>query len=68
MVTMEEGTCPKPAIEESCKPECIKPLLEYQACVKRIHGKPEAHCTGQFFDLYACIDKCTAPRLFAVLK
>lgn len=64
----DEGVCPKPAIEEACKPECIKQLLAYQQCVKRIEGKPEAHCTGQYFDYWHCVDHCTAPRLFSVLK
>ena len=64
----EDAECPKPAIEEACKPECIKQLLSYQQCVKRIEGKPEAHCTGQYFDYWHCIDHCTAPRLFSVLK
>ena len=64
----EEGECPKPAIEESCKPECMKQLLAYQRCAKRIKGHSGAHCTGQYFDYYACIDHCTAPRLFSVLK
>ena len=64
----EEGVCPKPEIEESCKPHCIKELLAYQACAKRIAGKKDAHCTGQYFDYWKCIDHCAAPRLFAVLK
>ena len=54
--------------EEACKPNCIKPLLAYQECVKRIQGKHEAHCTGQYFDYWHCVDKCAAPRLFSVLK
>lgn len=28
----------------------------------------EAHCTGQAFDYWKCIDKCVAPKLFAKLK
>eukprot|EP00891_Asterochloris_glomerata_P009378 jgi/Astpho2/9378/e_gw1.00145.152.1_t len=64
----EEGENPKIGIEEACKPQCIKPLLAYQACCKRIKGKEGAHCTGQFFDYWGCVDKCAAPRLFSVLK
>ncbi len=64
----DEETDPKAAIEEACKPDCIKPLLAYQQCVKRIEGRPEAHCTGQYFDYWHCVDKCAAPRLFSVLK
>jgi len=30
----EEPVCPKPEIEEACKPKCIKLWLEYQVgCV-----------------------------------
>ena len=66
----EEVVDPKHNLEESCKPDCIKQLLEYQACAKRIKADStgEAHCTGQYFDYWECIDKCVAPRLFAVLK
>lgn len=39
-----------------------------QACSKRIEGKADAHCTGQFFDMWHCIDKCVAPRLMPLLK
>ena len=38
-----------------------------QACAERIQSDEtgEAHCTGQYFDYYACIDKCvrTSQRL-----
>lgn len=64
----EEGECAKPAIEDSCKPECMKQLIAYQKCTKRIKGHQGAHCTGQYFDYWACVDHCTAPRLFSVLK
>ncbi|KAF3605062.1 hypothetical protein DY000_02045374 [Brassica cretica] len=66
----EEVVDPKKYLEESCKPKCVKPLLEYQACVKRIQGDDSGHkhCTGQYFDYWHCIDKCVAPKLFAKLK
>ncbi|KAK4845385.1 hypothetical protein QYF36_004395 [Acer negundo] len=66
----EEPSDPKKYIEESCKPKCVKPLLEYQACVKRIQGDDSGHkhCTGQYFDYWSCIDKCVAPKLFVKLK
>lgn len=64
----EEGVDPKEEIENSCKTHCIKPLLAYQACAKRIEGKKDAHCVGQYFDYWHCIDHCAAPRIFAVLK
>ncbi|KAG7640135.1 Ubiquinol-cytochrome C reductase hinge domain superfamily [Arabidopsis suecica] len=56
--------------EESCKPKCVKPLLEYQACVKRIQDDESGHkhCTGQYFDYWHCVDKCVGPKLFAKLK
>ena len=28
----EEPVCPKPQIEESCRPRCVKALLELQVC------------------------------------
>ena len=41
-----------------------------QACEERIKSDEtgEAHCTGQYFDYWHCVDKCVAPRLFAALK
>lgn len=39
-------------VEEVCKPHCIKPLLAYQACAKRIEVKHNGHCTGQYFDYW----------------
>ncbi|CAN8293364.1 unnamed protein product [Cochlearia groenlandica] len=66
----DEVVDPKKYLEESCKPKCVKPLLEYQACVKRIQGDDSGHkhCTGQYFDYWHCIDKCVAPKLFTKLK
>ncbi|KAK7412105.1 hypothetical protein VNO78_03552 [Psophocarpus tetragonolobus] len=66
----EEPVDQKRYLEESCKPKCVKPLLEYQACIKRIHGDEsgQKHCTGQYFDYWSCIDKCVAPKLFSKLK
>jgi len=28
----EEPVDPKKLLEESCKPKCVRPLLEYQVC------------------------------------
>ncbi|AAD39640.1 Similar to gb/X79273 cytochrome c reductase hinge protein subunit from Solanum tuberosum. ESTs gb/T45282 and gb/T21596 come from this gene [Arabidopsis thaliana] len=58
----DEVVDPKKYLEESCKPKCVKPLLEYQACVKRIQGDDSGHkhCTGQYFDYWQCIDKCVS--------
>ncbi|KAK3244087.1 hypothetical protein CYMTET_46288 [Cymbomonas tetramitiformis] len=66
----EDPECMKPQLEEACKPQCVKALLAYEACAQRIESDEtgEAHCTGQYFDYYACIDKCVAPKLFAALK
>ncbi|KAH7518801.1 hypothetical protein FEM48_Zijuj09G0209600 [Ziziphus jujuba var. spinosa] len=66
----EEPVDQKKLLEESCKPKCVKPLLEYQACVKRIQGDESGHkhCTGQYFDYWSCVDKCVAPKLFSKLK
>ncbi|KAH9752173.1 cytochrome b-c1 complex subunit 6-1 [Citrus sinensis] len=66
----EELVDQKKYFEEACKPKCVKPLLEYQACVKRIQGDESGHkhCTGQYFDYWSCIDKCVAVKLFQKLK
>ncbi|KAJ8754930.1 hypothetical protein K2173_015442 [Erythroxylum novogranatense] len=66
----EEPVDPKKYLEETCKPKCVKPLLEYQACVKRIQDDETGHkhCTGQYFDYWFCIDKCVAPKLLQHLK
>ncbi|KAM1014501.1 hypothetical protein ACFX13_045159 [Malus domestica] len=66
----EEPVDQKKYLEESCKPKCVKPFLEYQACVKRIQDDDSGHkhCTGQYFDFWSCIDKCVAPKLFPKLK
>ncbi|CAF2115190.1 unnamed protein product [Brassica napus] len=58
----DEVVDPKKYLEESCKPKCVKPLLEYQACVKRIQSDDSGHkhCTGQYFDYWHCIDKCVS--------
>ncbi|KAK2659007.1 hypothetical protein Ddye_005540 [Dipteronia dyeriana] len=60
----------KKYLEDACKPKCLKPLIEYEACVKRVEGDDTVskHCTGQYFDYFSCVDKCVAPKLFAKLK
>ncbi|KAM1002081.1 hypothetical protein FF1_002547 [Malus domestica] len=66
----EELVDQKKYLEESCQPKCVKPLIEYQACVKRVEGDNggDKHCTGQYFDYISCVDKCVAPKLFQKLK
>ncbi|XP_015886421.1 cytochrome b-c1 complex subunit 6-1, mitochondrial [Ziziphus jujuba] len=66
----EELVDQKKDLEDSCQPKCVKPLLEYQACVKRIDGDDTGnkHCTGQYFNYWSCVDKCVAPKLFEKLK
>eukprot|EP00216_Chloropicon_sp_CCMP2111_P004210 CAMPEP_0198234604 /NCGR_PEP_ID=MMETSP1446-20131203/589_1 /TAXON_ID=1461542 ORGANISM="Unidentified sp, Strain CCMP2111" /NCGR_SAMPLE_ID=MMETSP1446 /ASSEMBLY_ACC=CAM_ASM_001112 /LENGTH=80 /DNA_ID=CAMNT_0043915409 /DNA_START=9 /DNA_END=251 /DNA_ORIENTATION=- len=60
----------RPELEETCKPKCVKAFVQYQQCVERIASDTtgDAHCTGQYFDYWACIDECTAPKLFQKLK
>ncbi|KAI3912955.1 hypothetical protein MKW98_019308, partial [Papaver atlanticum] len=64
----EDPINPKEYLEESCKPKCVKALLEYKNCTKRIEGDDTKHCTGQYFDYWSCVDKCVAPKLFSKLK
>lgn len=65
-----EPVDPKACIEESCKSSCVKPLFQYQACVKRVESDETGHkhCTGQYFDYWACVDNCAAPKVFSSLK
>ncbi|KAF5837872.1 ubiquinol:cytochrome c oxidoreductase 8 kDa subunit [Dunaliella salina] len=60
----------KPQIEEECKPHCVKQWQEYKACVERIQGDTtgQAHCSGQYFDFWHCVDHCAAPKIFSRLK
>ncbi|PIA59488.1 hypothetical protein AQUCO_00400400v1 [Aquilegia coerulea] len=64
----EDPVDPKKYLEDSCKPKCVKPLLEYQACVKRIQGDEggHKHCTGQYFDYWSCVDKCCTKAVYEV--
>ncbi|KAL1812179.1 hypothetical protein ACET3Z_022244 [Daucus carota] len=66
----EEPSDQKKYLEDSCKPKCVKPFLEYKACVQRIEGDDSGHkhCTGQYFDYWQCVDKCVAPKLLETLK
>ena len=66
----EEPVDNRPELEEFCKTKCVKTWVSYQECVERIEKDTtgEAHCTGQYFDYYACVDKCVAPKLFNSLK
>lgn len=44
----EEIADPKKYLEEACKPKCVKSLIEYEACIKRIEADDtdSKHCTG----------------------
>ncbi|KAJ4760828.1 Cytochrome b-c1 complex subunit 6 [Rhynchospora pubera] len=66
----EEIMDQKKYFEDTCKPNCVRPLRAYQECVERIKDDESGHkhCTGQYFDFWACIDTCAAPRLFDKLK
>lgn len=62
----EDVVCPKPKLEERCKRDCVGLFKEAQKCAKRVEADEtgEAHCTGQYFDYWKCIDKCVAKQLF----
>ncbi|KAL6640369.1 hypothetical protein ACP70R_021492 [Stipagrostis hirtigluma subsp. patula] len=66
----EEPVDQKKYLEERCKPQCVKPLYQYEKCVKRVENDDTGHkhCTGQYFDYWSCIDKCVATKLFEKLK
>jgi ubiquinol-cytochrome c reductase subunit 6 len=54
----------------AASPTWLLPTLCLQACAERVEKDTsgEAHCTGQYFDYWHCVDKCAAPKLFAQLK
>lgn len=58
----------KPRIEKECHSSCTGQWGKYEACVKRITAKGSGSCEPWAFDYWTCVDKCTAPRLFAILK
>ena len=60
----------RPDLEEACKPKCQKFIEAYEACSTRIEkdATGEAHCTGQYFDMWGCVDHCVAPKLFKDTK
>nr|KJB47770.1 hypothetical protein B456_008G041200 [Gossypium raimondii] len=64
----EEPVDQKKYLEEGCKPKCVKQLRAYEACVKRIEGDESGHkhCTGQYFDYWACIDKCCTDSILEI--
>ncbi|KAJ9511761.1 hypothetical protein QJQ45_022634, partial [Haematococcus lacustris] len=51
---------PKPQIEEECKAHCVKEWQAYKACAERIKSDTtgQAHCSGQYFDFWHCVDHC----------
>ncbi|GFR45891.1 hypothetical protein Agub_g7347, partial [Astrephomene gubernaculifera] len=61
---------PKPQLEEECKVHCVREWAAYKACAERIKSDTtgQAHCSGQYFDFWKCIDHCAAPQLFHHLK
>ncbi|KAF3320179.1 cytochrome b-c1 complex subunit 6-like isoform X1 [Carex littledalei] len=56
----EEIMDQKKYFEDTCKPKCVRPLRSYQECVKRVKDDDSGHkhCTGQYFDFWACVDTC----------
>eukprot|EP00500_Bicosoecida_sp_ms1_P012055 CAMPEP_0203815168 /NCGR_PEP_ID=MMETSP0115-20131106/8095_1 /ASSEMBLY_ACC=CAM_ASM_000227 /TAXON_ID=33651 /ORGANISM="Bicosoecid sp, Strain ms1" /LENGTH=68 /DNA_ID=CAMNT_0050724061 /DNA_START=20 /DNA_END=226 /DNA_ORIENTATION=+ len=68
MADDEEPVCPKPRIEKECHPACEGFWTEYKACAARIAKKGHGQCEPQNMDYWRCIDRCTAPKLFAELK
>lgn len=57
-------------LEDKCKSSCVSYLTALKACEDRVKKDTtgEAHCTGQNFDYWKCLDSCVAPKLFAKLR
>jgi ubiquinol-cytochrome c reductase subunit 6 len=62
----------KPDIEAKCKQGCLKYVKDYEACAERVKSgqvhEEGANCSGQYFELYHCIDKCAASKIFGTIK
>ncbi|XP_078175539.1 cytochrome b-c1 complex subunit 6-2, mitochondrial-like [Carex rostrata] len=58
----EEIMDQKKYLEDTCKPKCVRPLRVYQECVERVKDDESGHkhCTGQYFDFWACVDTCVS--------
>jgi len=52
MADAAEPKDPRPALEEKCKPGCVKEWANYEACGKRIEKDTtgEKHCNPWFLD------------------
>uniref|UniRef100_A0ACD5ZEJ9 Uncharacterized protein n=1 Tax=Avena sativa TaxID=4498 RepID=A0ACD5ZEJ9_AVESA len=66
----EEVSDPKALLEANTKAKCVSDWFAYLECVKRIKDDKtgQKHCTGQYFDYLACVDKHVAQKLFDSLK
>jgi len=66
---MDPEQCPvAQKVKDDCQSSCSKYNKEYVECTKRIEGKEGKSCEPYFREYLECIDKCTAPRLFKLLK
>jgi len=47
----------------ACLIAALAPQPGAQACVERIQGDTtgQAHCSGQYFDFWHCVDHCVSP-------
>ncbi len=59
---------PKIELDKKCHQPCVKHWDEYQKCTERIAKKGSGTCEPWMMDYWTCVDKCTAPKLFAQLK
>ena len=53
----------RPDLEEACKPKCAKFVTAYEGCVGRVEKDTtgEAHCTGQYFDMWGASTSASPP-------
>jgi ubiquinol-cytochrome c reductase subunit 6 len=64
----EEPVDPMAAIRKECTPTCPKQIANYEACKDRIRDKSGVSCDIWYYELHHCVDKCVAPKIFAVTK
>jgi ubiquinol-cytochrome c reductase subunit 6 len=70
VIKMSEALDPKVLAENECNGRCASQWAQYNACAQRISNDKtgEKNCSGQYFDVWKCIDQCVrSTSLFSLL-